>query len=349
MSMAPSSSPSSRWSRGSKSNVGRLADLAQRDEVVFAAGRHAVDDRGWRWRRAADPSNRASASVARSLRLLHPGGELLRLGDERRLLLLRGRRRPACRTRSARPAAVSNSAIASRRSTSAASGLVDEVDGVAARLLRALDDLGFSRSSCGSITAPAYSGGTALPAPADPHGPLAKVSDMPRDRPRSRSVAPRWSTTRSRSTSTRLRAAVDAAPPSRPAGARPLLVRDHARTIPATGQAKQALDDGADVVLAAGGDGTVRAVAEALRGSGVALALLPSGTGQPARPQPGADARRPRGVACDAPSPAATARIDLGVVEIDRDGRRRRETHAFLVMAGLGIDAADDRRTPTPS
>ena len=104
-----------------------------------------------------------------------------------------------------------------------------------------------------------------------------------------------------------------------------------------TGQARRAVAEGADVVLVAGGDGTVRAVAEGLRGSGVALTLLPAGTGNVL-------ARNLDIPVMQLAASVATAftgvdrAIDMGVIELERADHSR-ETHAFVALAGLGLDA----------
>lgn len=105
---------------------------------------------------------------------------------------------------------------------------------------------------------------------------------------------------------------------------------------PGAGQTRQALAAGADVVIVAGGDGTVRVVAEALHGSGTALALLPSGTGNLL-------ARNLSLTLDDIDNSLAVAftgrdrAIDIGMIDIDTSAGRDR--HAYVVMAGLGIDA----------
>nr|WP_183428609.1 diacylglycerol kinase family protein [Leifsonia aquatica] len=102
-------------------------------------------------------------------------------------------------------------------------------------------------------------------------------------------------------------------------------------------QAREALSRGATLVLAAGGDGTVRAVAEALRDRSATLGLLPSGTGNLLARNigvPYANVEEACAIAFD----GETRAIDLGVATATREDGERTE-HAFLVMAGVGIDA----------
>ncbi len=106
------------------------------------------------------------------------------------------------------------------------------------------------------------------------------------------------------------------------------------REDPGNGQTRHAVQAGADVIFACGGDGTVAACASELAGTNVALAVVPSGTGNLLA----ANLNLPTGAA-EAVA-AATAhgrrRIDVGVVE-DR---------CFTVMAGMGFDAQMLRDTP---
>lgn len=105
---------------------------------------------------------------------------------------------------------------------------------------------------------------------------------------------------------------------------------------PGRSMAREAVAAGCEMVFAAGGDGTVRAVAEVLSGSDVALAILPHGTGNLlARnlgvPLDGVDSAVAHALAVEA------RRIDVGTIEVtegDAEG-----AHVFVVMAGLGLDA----------
>lgn len=100
---------------------------------------------------------------------------------------------------------------------------------------------------------------------------------------------------------------------------------------------RAALKSGATVIIAAGGDGTVRAVAEVVRESDVTLALLPSGTGNLL-------ARNLNLTLGDLEHSIHTAftgtdrEIDMGVIAIHREDGSSEE-RAYLVMAGLGLDA----------
>lgn len=99
----------------------------------------------------------------------------------------------------------------------------------------------------------------------------------------------------------------------------------------------QALARGVDVVLVAGGDGTVRAVSEAIAGTGVPLAILPSGTGNLLARNLVLPLGSPEGMIRAALSGSRHA-IDIGWARITRaDGTD--EEHAFVVLAGIGLDA----------
>lgn len=101
--------------------------------------------------------------------------------------------------------------------------------------------------------------------------------------------------------------------------------------------ARNALSQGAAVVLAAGGDGTVRAVAEALRHSGVPLAVIPEGTGNLLARNLGMPLNH-LDTTVRAAFTGNNLPIDLGVVTITRPDTTEHQ-HVFLVLAGMGLDA----------
>jgi len=96
---------------------------------------------------------------------------------------------------------------------------------------------------------------------------------------------------------------------------------------PGEDQTRTAVEDGADMVIAQGGDGTVRACAAALAGGDIPLGLLPAGTGNLL-------ARNldiPRALDDATATLAAGHRRDVDIVELDGE--------PFLVMGGSGFDA----------
>ena len=132
---------------------------------------------------------------------------------------------------------------------------------------------------------------------------------------------------------------------------------------PGIGQTRQALDRGAELVVAIGGDGTVRAVAEGLVGTSVPMGLIPQGTGNLLARNldlPLNDTQALLRIALtgrDWPIDVGWMRVirdeaDVAddVAEADPQARAPQERppdaeatprdHIFLVIAGLGFDAA---------
>ena len=129
-----------------------------------------------------------------------------------------------------------------------------------------------------------------------------------------------------------------------------------AETSPAdagSGQTRRAVAAGASLVFAAGGDGTVRACAQALAGTGVPLAIVPLGTanltaralGIPARADRALDAGfrgrdRVIDLACADLGRAGPADADRGGADLGGAGPGGAGGVSFAAMAGIGLDAA---------
>ncbi|MBO1751518.1 diacylglycerol kinase [Actinotalea sp. BY-33] len=132
---------------------------------------------------------------------------------------------------------------------------------------------------------------------------------------------------------------------------------------PGIGQARDAVAAGAQVVIAVGGDGTVRAVAEGLTGTDAAMGLVPQGTGNLLARNldlPLNDVDALLRIALT----GHTRAIDVGWIRVVRDetevaddiaeadpaavvpeetppdAAEPSRDHIFLVIAGLGFDAA---------
>ena len=88
-------------------------------------------------------------------------------------------------------------------------------------------------------------------------------------------------------------------------------------------------------MIAAGGDGTVRCVAEVLAGTGTPMGLVPLGTGNLLARNLGVDITDPVSACYDVLNGSDKA-IDVVKARLDHSD----DEQVFLVMAGLGYDAA---------
>jgi diacylglycerol kinase family enzyme len=112
------------------------------------------------------------------------------------------------------------------------------------------------------------------------------------------------------------------------------------------GPARQAVADGAALIFAAGGDGTVRACAQALACTGIPLAIIPLGTanltaralGIPSQP----------GRALRAGFAGRDRTIDVAYAELGGAELGGADVIGFTAMAGIGLDAAVVGAAPAP-
>ena len=102
---------------------------------------------------------------------------------------------------------------------------------------------------------------------------------------------------------------------------------------PGVSMTHDALEEGADLVIAAGGDGTVRLVCNELARTGVAVGVVPLGTGNLLARNLAIPLHT--GDAIDTALKGQDRAIDIVAIEGDE-----LKSTAFTVMAGIGLDAA---------
>ena len=105
--------------------------------------------------------------------------------------------------------------------------------------------------------------------------------------------------------------------------------------------AAEAARDGVELLVAAGGDGTIHEVVNGLAGSETALAAIPAGTGNVWAREAGIPRNPARALAWI--EGARRVCIDLGRAGFEGPGGEREERH-FLLMCSTGLDADAVRR-----
>lgn len=101
---------------------------------------------------------------------------------------------------------------------------------------------------------------------------------------------------------------------------------------PGRAMTRQALDAGVDLVIGAGGDGTVRVVADGMAGSGVPMGVVAAGTANLLARN--LELPTEESDALDVALARRTRDIDLIELSVDGGGGEH-----FAVMAGVGVDA----------
>jgi diacylglycerol kinase (ATP) len=115
-------------------------------------------------------------------------------------------------------------------------------------------------------------------------------------------------------------------------GWQPPMWLETSRTDPGRAMTQQAVAEEVDLVLGAGGDGTIRVICAGLAGTGIPFGLIPAGTGNLLARNLGIplDENLALTVAFDGDEKG----IDLIELQVDHEA-----TDYFAVMAGIGIDA----------